>query len=173
MSDTLNNQSEDINNNENPDLQEQESLNEQSNSSDGDSINGNENKSPDDNGDNSKHDDDENHESTPLDRAYARVKEEKKSLKAQVDDLTQKLSEAESEIATFRIEKTRTEAAAKHGLPNELREFIKGEKEEDIDASAAKLAEMFKKNNVPFGVSHRQNNSNSSKGIGDFIKSQL
>lgn len=172
MSDTLNNQSEDINNNENPDLQEQESLNEQSNSSDGDSINGNENKSPDDNGDNSKHDD-ENHESTPLDRAYARVKEEKKSLKAQVDDLTQKLSEAESEIATFRIEKTRTEAAAKHGLPNELREFIKGEKEEDIDASAAKLAEMFKKNNVPFGVSHRQNNSNSSKGIGDFIKSQL
>lgn len=172
MSDTLNNQSEDINNNENPDLQEQESLNEQSNSSDGDSINGNENKSPDDNGDNSKHDD-ENHESTPLDRAYARVKEEKKSLKAQVDDLTQKLSEAESEIATFRIEKTRTEAAAKHGLPNELREFIKGEKEEDIDASAAKLAEMFKKNNVPFGVSHRQNNSNGSKGIGDFIKSQL
>lgn len=172
MSDTLNNQSEDINNNENPDLQEQESLNEQSNGSDSDSINGNENKSPDDNGDNSKHDD-ENHESTPLDRAYARVKEEKKSLKAQVDDLTQKLSEAESEIATFRIEKTRTEAAAKHGLPNELREFIKGEKEEDIDASAAKLAEMFKKNNVPFGVSHRQNNSNGSKGIGDFIKSQL
>lgn len=172
MSDTLNNQSEDINNNENPDLQEQESLNEQSNSSDGDSINGNENKSPDDNSDNSEHDD-ENHESTPLDRAYARVKEEKKSLKAQVDDLTQKLSEAESEIATFRIEKTRTEAAAKHGLPNELREFIKGEKEEDIDASAAKLAEMFKKNNVPFGVSHRQNNSNGSKGIGDFIKSQL
>lgn len=172
MSDTLNNQSEDINNNENPDLQEQESLNEQSNSSDGDSINGNENKSPDDNGDNSEHDD-ENHESTPLDRAYARVKEEKKSLKAQVDDLTQKLSEAESEIATFRIEKTRTEAATKHGLPNELREFIKGEKEEDIDASAAKLAEMFKKNNVPFGVSHRQNNSNGSKGIGDFIKSQL
>lgn len=172
MSDTLNNQSEDINNNENPDLQEQESLNEQSNSSDGDSINGNENKSPDDNSDNSEHDD-ENHESTPLDRAYARVKEEKKSLKAQVDDLTQKLNEAESEIATFRIEKTRTEAAAKHGLPNELREFIKGEKEEDIDASAAKLAEMFKKNNVPFGVSHRQNNSNGSKGIGDFIKSQL
>lgn len=172
MSDTFNNQSEDINNNEKPDLQEQESLNEQSNSSDGDSINGNENKSPDDNGDNSKHDD-ENHESTPLDRAYARVKEEKKSLKAQVDDLTQKLSEAESEIATFRIEKTRIEAAAKHGLPNELREFIKGEKEEDIDASAAKLAEMFKKNNVPFGVSHRQNNSNGSKGIGDFIKSQL
>lgn len=172
MSDTLNNQSEDINNNENPDLQEQESLNEQSNGSDGDSINGNENKSPDDNGDNGKHDD-ENHESTPLDRAYARVKEEKKSLKAQVDDLTQKLSEAESEIATFRIEKTRTEAAAKHGLPNELREFVKGEKEEDIDASAAKLAEMFKKNNVPFGVSHRQNNSNGSKGIGDFIKSQL
>ena len=70
-------------------------------------------------------------------------KEAEDAKKSEAEKLSESLEEARREAAAARRELAVSRAALKHGLSDDLLEFLTGADEESIEAQAAKLAERF------------------------------
>lgn len=69
--------------------------------------------------------------------------------KTAYEDLNSKLSEATGKIAAYETDALKTKVAIEAGIPMELRDYLNGNNEEEIKASAEKLGKFTKAAQTP------------------------
>lgn len=81
--------------------------------------------------------------------AERKAAEEQGEFKKLYEDAEKRRVEAEAKAAQIERERLLDRIAAKHALPDDLRDRLRGDSEEDLDADAEKLAALIAKPDTP------------------------